>query len=127
MASKENHPSAEKPVEKAAPCQVSFVADDKMFSGTSVHFSDGGMLVICQQPARLYTKVKLGLRFPGFKSPLKISGEVVWTNIHGPADSLSPRGMGVKFLNLDRDTERLLGDLARSYESYGSNYNCYFT
>jgi Tfp pilus assembly protein PilZ len=127
MVSKENHPTTEKAAEKATPCEVTFVVGDKVFSGTSVHFSEGGMLVSCQQPAQLYCKLKLALKFPGFKNPLKINGEVVWTNIHGPADSLSPRGMGVKFLNLDRDTERLLGDLARSYESYGSNYNCYFT
>jgi Tfp pilus assembly protein PilZ len=127
MVSKEPHPSAEKPAEKAAPCQVTFVVDDKVLSGTSVHFNDGGMLILCQQPAQLYSKLKLALKFPGFKNPLKITGEVVWTNIHGPADSLSPRGMGVKFLNLDRDTERLLGDLARSYEAYGSGYLCYFT
>jgi Tfp pilus assembly protein PilZ len=127
MVSKENHPPGEKPPEKAGPCQVAFVVDDKVFSGTSVHFSDGGMLVFCRQPAQLNAKVKLALKFPGFKNPVKINGEVVWTNIHGPADSLSPRGMGVKFLNLDRDTERLLGELARNYEAYGAGYGCYFT
>lgn len=127
MAVKENHPTAEKAAEKAAPCEVSFMVGDKAFAGTSVHFNEGGMLILCQQPAQLYSRLKLALKFPGFKSPMKVNGEVVWTNAHGPADSLSPRGMGVKFLNLDRDTERLLGDLARSYEAYGTNYHCYFT
>jgi hypothetical protein len=127
MAGKENHPSGEKPTEKVAPCQVTFIVDDELFSGTSVDFSDGGMLVFCQQPAQLYAKLKLTLKFPGFKNPVKISGEVVWTNVHGPADSLSPRGMGVKFLNLDRDMERLLVDLARNYESFGANYGCYYS
>ncbi len=127
MAAKENHPSGEKQAEKVAPCQVTFIVDDEVFSGTSVDFNDGGMLVLCLQPARLNTKLKLALKFPGFKNPVKVSGEVVWTNIYGPADSLSPRGMGVKFLNLDRDMERLLGDLARSYESLSSNCGCYYT
>lgn len=128
MISKENHPSGgEKPPEKAGPCQVTFVVEDRVFSGTSVHFNDGGILVFCHQPAQLYAKLRLTLKFPGFKNPVRVNGEVVWTNIHGPADSLSPRGMGVKFLNLDRDTERLLGELARNYESYGTDYGCYFT
>ena len=127
MAGKENHPSGEKPTEKVTPCQVTFIVDDEVFNGTSVDFSDGGMLVFCQQPAQLYTKLRLVLKFPGFKNPVKVTGEVVWTNIHGPADSLSPRGMGVKFLNLDRDTERLLVDLARNYESFGTSYGCYYS
>jgi hypothetical protein len=127
MAGKETHPPGDKPPEKLAPCQVTFVVGDQVFSGTSFYFSDRGMLVICQQPAPLYAKLKLNLKFPGFKNPLKVSAEVVWTNIHGPADSLSPRGMGVKFLNLERDTESLLVDLARNYESHGDIYSCYYS
>ena len=127
MAGQEDHPSGEKAAEKVAPCQVTFIVDDEVFSGTSVDFNDGGMLVLCQQPARLNTKLKLALKFPGFKNPIKVSGEVVWTNMYGPADSLSPRGMGVKFLNLDRDIERLLEGLARTYEPLGSKCGCYFT
>jgi hypothetical protein len=124
---KEKHPPGEKPPEKFPPCQVTFVVEDQVFSGTSVYFNDRGMLVLCQQPAPLYTKVKLNLKFPGLKNPLRISAEVVWTNIHGPADSLSPRGMGVKFLTLERDVERLLADLARNYESFGDMYSCYYS
>lgn len=112
---------------KLPPCQVSFMVGDQIFSGTSVHFNEGGMLVLCHQPAPLYTKVKLALKFPGFKNPLKVSGEVVWTNLHGPADSLSPRGMGVKFLSLDQDAEHVLQDQARQYESLGDIYSCYYT
>jgi hypothetical protein len=127
MANKEHAPSGEKPPEKLAPCQVTFVLEDQVSSGTSFYFNERGMLVLCQQPAPLSTKLKLNLKFPGFKNPLRMSAEVVWTNIHGPADSLSPRGMGVKFLNLDRDMESLLADLARNYEAYGEIYSCYYS
>lgn len=100
---------------------------DQVFSGTSVHFNEGGMLILCHQPAQLYTKLVLALKFPGFKHALKLNGEVVWTNVHGPADSLSPRGMGVKFVNLDQDAERLLQEQALHYESLGDIYSCYYT
>jgi len=126
MASKENYTSGERVGEKAAPCQITFIFGDQVGTGTSVHFNDGGMLILCSQPSQLNAKLKLALKFPGIKNPIKVSGEVVWTNIHGPADSLSPRGMGVKFANLDRDTERLLVDLARNYESHAGNYSCYY-
>lgn len=127
MTQKDNQSAPrDKPAAKAPPCQVTFTVEDKVFSGTSTHFNERGMLILCQEPARLYTRVPLTLRFPGVKSPIKLTAEVVWTNIHGPSDSLSPRGMGVKFLNLDRDMERLLTDLAAQYESYGNLYTCYY-
>jgi Tfp pilus assembly protein PilZ len=127
MAGKENHTPGDRIGDKAPPCQITFIVGDQVGTGTSVHFNDGGMLVLCSKPAQLNAKLKLALKFPGIKNPIKVSGEVAWTNIHGPADSLSPRGMGVKFVNLDRDTERLLVDLARSYESHAGSYSCYYT
>jgi len=127
MTSEEDNGSRERSGGKVAPCQVTFIVGDQVFSGTSVDFSGVGMLVLCEQPVQLYTKLKLALKFPGFKNPIKINGEVVWTNIHGPADSLSPRGMGVKFLNLDREVERLLDDFANNYESFAGAYSFYYT
>jgi Tfp pilus assembly protein PilZ len=123
MASKEH----ERTAEKVPPCQVTFIVGDQVFSGTSVHLNEGGMLVLCQQPAQLYTKVKMALKFPGVRNPLKISGEVIWTNIHGPADSLSPRGMGIKFLSVDEDVERVIAEQVRIYEIFGDIYSCYYT
>jgi hypothetical protein len=127
MTGKEGNQFRERATGKNPPCQVTFIVGDHVFSGTSVHFSGTGMLVVCQQPAQLFTKLKLALKFPGHKNSLKVGGEVVWTNIHGPADSLSPRGMGVKFINLDQDVERLLEEQARNYESFGDIYACYYT
>jgi len=127
MTGEEDNGVRERSAGKLAPCQVTFTAGDQVFSGTSVDFSGVGMLVLCQQPPPICTKLKLALKFPGFKSLIKINGEVVWTNIHGPADSLSPRGMGVRFLNLDREVERLVDDLAGNYESSAGIYRCYYT
>ena len=92
-----------------------------------MHFSERGMLVICKNPAPLNAKGKMTLRFPGFRNTVELNGEVVWTNIYGPGDSLSPKGMGIKFINIDRDMERLLTELAEQYESLGSIYACYYT
>jgi Tfp pilus assembly protein PilZ len=127
MTTKESPGGKERPPEKPQPCQVNYEVDEEVFQGTSVHFSERGMLVMCQLPAGLYKKIKLVLRFPGVKNPIAVAGEVVWTNIYGPSDSLSPRGMGVKFLGLERDLERLLADLASNYEAHGTAYGCYFT
>ena len=92
-----------------------------------MHFNEKGMLVLCKNPAPLNVKGKLILRFPGIKNPIELNGEVVWTNIYGSGDSLSPKGMGIKYINAEREVERLLAELAEQYESLGSIYTCYYS
>ena len=116
------------PKEDLAPsCQVTFLVDDRQGHGTSRHFHDQGMLVICEEPAELHKRLSLTLEFPSIPHPIQLQGDVVWTNIHGRDDSLSPRGMGVKFVNLDRDEERLLAELAREFAAKKEIYSCYYT
>ena len=127
MNEKENQPAKDAAIDKKVPCQVTFFVDEQAFKGTSLHFSERGMLVQSQTPAALNKKVRLVLQFPGFKNTIELQGEVAWTNIHGQADTFSPRGMGVKFLTVDREVERLLAELATQYDCLASMYNCYYT
>jgi hypothetical protein len=114
-------------IDRKRPCEVTFETGERIYKGTSTHFSERGMLVICRAPPPLNAKGKLTLRFPGFRNIIELNGEVLWTNIYGPGDSLSPKGMGIKFINAERDIERLLTDLAEQYESLGNIYTCYYT
>jgi hypothetical protein len=114
-------------IDRKLPCEVAFEVGERTFKGTSMNFSEKGMLVICKNPAPLNAKGKMTLSFPGFRNPVELTGEVVWTNIHGPGDSLSPKGMGIRFVNIDRDQQRLLSELATQYESIGGIYACYYT
>ena len=113
-------------IDRKLPCEVAFEVDETTFKGTSVHFSEKGMLVICKNPAPLNAKGKITLRFPGYGNPVELTGEVVWTNIYGSGDSLSPKGMGIRFINPDSEPERLLAELAAQYESVGNIYACYY-
>jgi len=114
-------------IDRKRPCEVTFEVGERLFKGTSMHFSERGMLVICKNPAPLNAKGKLTLRFPGFRNTIELNGEVVWTNLYGSGDSLSPKGMGIKYINADRDLERMLTELAVQYESVGNIYACYYT
>ncbi|MGV8075363.1 MAG: PilZ domain-containing protein [Syntrophobacteraceae bacterium] len=128
MAGTSNNVVGEQAVEEVLePCEVKFNCDGETGRGSSTHFNERGILITCSSPLPLDRKVKLVLKFPGFKNAIEVQGEVVWTNIHGPNDPLAPRGMGVKFLNLERDIERLLVDLAGQYEAYGGIYHCFYT
>jgi len=113
-------------IDRKLPCEVAFEVGERTFKGTSVHFSEKGMLVICKNPAPLNAKGKITLRFPGYGNPVELTGEVVWTNIYGSGDSLSPKGMGIRFVNIDKEQERLLSELAAQYEAHGNIYACYY-
>ena len=128
MTDTENQtPGKEKGSEKLGPCQVTFTSEGQTGRGTSMHFSERGVLVECQEPLPLNSKLKVVLQFPGFKNTIELQGEVVWTNIYGPNDALSPRGMGVKFVAVERDTERLLAEMSGKYDATASMYSCYYT
>ncbi len=114
-------------IDRKQPCEVAFEVDDNTFTGTSLHFNERGMFVMCKKPSPLNAKGKITLRFPGLKNPIEVNGEVVWTNLYGPGDSLSPKGMAIRFISADKDIERLLAGLAGQYESLGSIYSCYYS
>lgn len=109
------------------PCQVTyFLNDDWVGDGTCTHLNEHGMLVRCDKPVSLNKRLKLVLQFPGGRQSVEVQGIVVWANIHGPADAFTPRGMGVKFVNLDRKAERFLVQAASRYEAQSNIYKCYY-
>lgn len=114
-------------IDRKQPCEVNFHVGDQVYQGTSMHFNERGMLVMTKNPAPLNTKGKVKLQFPGLKNVIELNGEVIWSNTYGPVDSFSPRGMGIRYMNLERDHERLIADIARQYESMGSIYSCYYS
>lgn len=127
MAEKESPPVRERQSDAKSPCRVTYQMDDQVLQGTSLHFNERGILVLCDKPAPLATKLKMVLEFPGFKHDIEVSGEVVWRNVYGVPSPLAPRGMGVKFINLEREVERMLADLGSMYDSLGSVFGCYYT
>lgn len=113
--------------ERPKPCQVIFVHESRKGSGQAVHFNEIGMLVLCRDPAPLSARVRISLHFPGLKNPIEVDAEVVWTNPYGPDDSVTPRGMGVKFVELDPTAARLLADFSFRYRVYGTQYEIFYT
>lgn len=124
---KEQEGKSKETIDRKAPCEVTFVLGEESFKGISTQFSERGILILCKNPAPLNAKVKLALQFPGIRNTMELAGEVVWTNIYGSGDSLSPKGMGVKFTNLEREQEHLLAEIAGHYECQASVYSCYYT
>ncbi|SMC27587.1 PilZ domain-containing protein [Desulfacinum hydrothermale DSM 13146] len=115
------------PDKRPKPCQVAFVYGEKKGMGKSVHFNERGMLVLCAEPAPIQTRIRLSLNFPGLRNPIEVEGEVVWSNLYGTDDTTTPRGMGIKFTQLDPSIARVLGDLSLQYRGYGTQYEIFYT
>lgn len=113
--------------QRPPPVQVTFKAGGQGFQGTTTHFDENGLLILCPIPFPVGVKLEIQLHFADLKRPVEVRGEVVWSNIFGPDDSITPRGMGVKFLTLENTTSRLLVDLSEKYRTYGDQYRCYYT
>lgn len=113
--------------DRPKPCQVTFVHESRKGLGRSVHFNEMGMLVLCADPPPLQARLSMSLLFPGLKNPIDVEAEVVWTNPYGTEDAVTPRGMGVKFVEPDAATARLLADFSQRYRVYGTQYEIFYT
>ena len=78
--------------------------------GVVLNINKNGAFIRCHKPLRLTETCKLSIKSPDH--PIQdINAEVVWTNIYGPDDDLTPRGMGVRFTGMAEQEERYLRKL----------------
>jgi hypothetical protein len=64
--------------------------------GTTTTITPNGVYVRCLEPLKLNEICDMTIATPDHDIKAKV--EVVWSNIHGPDDNITPRGMGVRFL-----------------------------
>jgi hypothetical protein len=73
-----------------------------------------GAFIRCRNPLNLNEVFDMVVDTP--EKPLNIRAEVIWSNIYGPDDRITPRGMGVRFVNISSDDRRLLARELGRYE-----------
>jgi len=84
--------------------------DEGSADGVVLNINKNGAFIRCHKPLRLTETCRLSIESPDH--PIQdVDAEVVWTNIHGPDDDLSPRGMGVRFTQMAEEEERFLRKL----------------
>lgn len=79
--------------------------------GVILNINKNGAFIRCHRPLRLSETCKLSIESPDHQIQ-DVTAEVVWTNIYGPDDDLSPRGMGVRFTVIPDKDQKFLRDLA---------------
>jgi len=87
---------------------VAIQTEEGSTEGVTRNITPDGCFITCRRPLRLNVVFDLAIKIPKSKSSIKATAEVVWSNIYGPDDEISPRGMGVRSLISQVRRESLL-------------------
>ena len=79
--------------------------NDKVIKGVTKDISPSGAYVCCAKPLRLNVVFDMVIKAPD--KSLSVKAEVVWSNIYSPDDEISPRGMGVRFLEIANEDRQV--------------------
>ena len=87
---------------------VKMKTEDGVMEGVTLNITPDGCFISCRKPLKLNVVFDLAIQVPKSKTVLKASAEVVWSNIYGPDDEISPRGMGVRFIKMPSEARKLI-------------------
>ena len=76
--------------------------------GITLNLSPSGVFVRCKNPLSLNEVFDISISIPEAERSLIAEAEVVWSNIYGPDDEITPRGMGVRFLNISVESRAFI-------------------
>jgi uncharacterized protein (TIGR02266 family) len=87
---------------------VKIKTDEGVMEGVTLNITPDGCFIGCRKPLKLNVVFELAIQVPNSKALLKASAEVVWSNIYGPDDEISPRGMGVRFIRIASEARKFI-------------------
>ncbi len=87
---------------------VSISTDDSSRDGVTINLSPSGAYIRCGSPLRLNEVFDMTIDVPNSDWLIEAKAEVVFSNIYGPDDKISPRGMGVRFLTIASEDRQII-------------------
>ncbi len=100
--------STEQVVKGKLKWPVSIKANGSSSDGVTLNLSTNGAYIKCAKPLRLNEVFHMTLQVPNSDDSIEAEVEVVFSNIYGPDDDISPRGMIVRFLDLVDEDRRII-------------------
>ena len=82
-------------------CPVTIKNGRGPMEGVTLYVGENTAFISCSNPLRLNKVVEVTIEVPLLNKPLITEAEVVWTNMYGPDDKITPRGMVVRYKSLD--------------------------
>jgi len=87
---------------------VSMSTEECSADGVTLNLSPTGAYIGCANPLRLHEVFDVTIDVPNSDSSIQATVEVVFSNIYGPDDAISPRGMGVRFLKISSQSRQII-------------------
>jgi hypothetical protein len=87
---------------------VSIKDNGNSSEGVTLNLSTNQAYIGCAKPLRLNEVFDMTLQVPNSDDSIEAEVEVVLSNIYGPDDEISPRGMIVRFLDLTDEDRRII-------------------
>ena len=85
--------------------------------GVTLDLGTDGAFVSCAKPLRLNEVFDMVITAPD--QTIEVKAEVIWSNIYGPNDDITPRGMGVRFLKISGKDRRAIAKAALEHLKSG--------
>ena len=92
---------------------VSAHSADRYVDGVLKEISPRQAYIRCKKPFRLNEIVDVVIDAP--ERYLECTAEVVCSNIYGYDDDITPRGMGVRFLEISEEDQKYISDLIEEH------------
>jgi len=100
--------STEQVIKAKLKWPVSIKANGSSSEGVTLNLSTNQAYIRCAKPLRLNEVFDMILQVPNSDDSIEAEVEVVLSNIYGPDDEISPRGMIVRFLDLADEDRRTI-------------------
>jgi hypothetical protein len=100
--------STEQVIKAKLKWPVSIKANGSSSEGVTLNLSTNQAYIRCAKPLRLCEVFDMILQVPNSDASIEAEVEVVFSNIYGPDDEISPRGMIVRFLELSSEDRRII-------------------
>ncbi len=94
---------------------VKVKTDKGTMDGVTSDVTPNGVFIHCQKPFRLNEVFDLTINIPNSDQALTAKAEVTWSNRWGPDDEITPRGMGVRFVEISSEARKFIARAAKNY------------
>jgi c-di-GMP-binding flagellar brake protein YcgR len=94
---------------------VSVQRGGEVTEGVTKDISEGGAYVCCANPLGPNEVLDMVINAPD--KLLNVKAEVVWASMSGLDDEITPRGMGVRFLNIGDEEKRIIAEAVAEHLS----------
>ena len=100
---------------------VSLKSDERSIEGVTLKLSPYGAYIRCANPPRLYEILDMSLSVPDSDCSIEAAVEVIFSNKYGPDDHATPRGIGVRFLDISKEDRQIIAKQILDYVQSNNN------